>query len=96
MKQHINNGGQDVAPQIVVVNKSNGAGTAGFVISLIALLCSWAPILNWILWLIGLLLSFIGLFKKPRGLAIAGTIVSFIGVIVLIVFAGALTALMKS
>ncbi|MDR2027692.1 MAG: hypothetical protein LBQ01_09075, partial [Prevotellaceae bacterium] len=29
-----------------------------------------------ILWILGLVLSFAGLFKKPRGLAIAGFIIS--------------------
>lgn len=58
--------------------KSNGLGTAGFITSLLGLLLSWVPILGWILWLVGVLLSLIGVFKSPRGLAITGLILSLI------------------
>ncbi len=70
-------------------NESNGTGTAGFVLALIALFLGWIPILGWILWLLGLILSFVGIFKKPKGLAIAGLVISLIGIILLIfIFAG--------
>ena len=77
----------------VIVNqtekKSNGVGLGGFILALIALFLGWVPILGWILWLVGAILSVVGLFKVPRGFAIAGTIISFIGIILLIVvFAG--------
>lgn len=58
--------------------KSNGLGTAGFITSLLGLLLSWVPILGWILWLVGALLSLIGVFKSPRGLAITELILSLI------------------
>lgn len=58
--------------------KSNGLDTAGFITSLLGLLLSWVPILGWILWLVGALLSLIGVFKSPRGLAITGLILSLI------------------
>lgn len=58
--------------------KSNGLGTAGFITSLLGLLLSWVPILGWILWIVGALLSLIGVFKSPRGLAITGLILSLI------------------
>lgn len=58
--------------------KSNGLGTAGFISSLLGLLLSWVPVLGWILWLVGALLSLIGVFKSPRGLAITGLILSLI------------------
>lgn len=58
--------------------KSNGLGTAGFITSLLGLLLSWIPVLGWILWLVGALLSLIGVFKSPRGLAITGLILSLI------------------
>lgn len=70
-------------------NESNGTGTAGFVLALIALFLGWIPIFGWILWLLGLVLSFIGIFKKPKGLAIAGLVISLIGIILLVfMFAG--------
>lgn len=79
--------------QTIIVNQqkseSNGTGTAGFVLALIALFLGWIPILGWILWLLGLILSFVGIFRKPKGLAIAGLVVSLIGIILLIfIFAG--------
>ena len=80
-------------PQQVIVNqveqKSNGVGTAGFVISLICVCLSWLPGVNFILWFVGLLLSFIGLFKRPRGLAIAGFLISIIDIIIIVVVLGA-------
>ena len=69
-------------------NRSNGVGTAGFVLALIALIP--IPAIGWIFWFLGLLLSFIGVFKSPRGLAVVGLIISLIGVIIKIALLGAL------
>ncbi|MEZ6318575.1 MAG: type II secretion system protein GspG [Phycisphaerales bacterium] len=73
--------------QTVVIHRapSNGLGVAGFVISLLGLLmCGLiAPL--------GMLLSFIAMFKKPNGLAIAGFIIGLIGsvwILVLVVLVG--------
>lgn len=84
--------------QVTVVNniqqaKSNGAGTAGFVLALISFLFSWMPGVGWFVWFLGALLSVIGCFKKPRGLAITGTIISFFDLILLISVAGALATM---
>lgn len=81
--------------QVSVINniqqaKSNGLGTAGFVLALIAFLFSWIPGVNWIIWFLGALFSVIGCFKQPRGLAIAGTVISFIDIIILISVIGAI------
>lgn len=85
---------QSHAGQTVIINqtekKSNGIGTAGFVIALIAIFLGWVPVLGWILWLLGLIFSFVGVFKTPKGLAIAGLIISLIGVILLIAVFGAI------
>ena len=70
--------------------QSNGLGIAGFIFALLANILGWVPVLGWILWAIGLLLSFIGVFKRPRGFAIAGLIISLIGIILLIAVFGAL------
>ena len=55
--------------QTVIINqsekKSNGIGTAGFVLALIALFLGWVPVLGWVLWFLGLILSFVGVFKQP-------------------------------
>ncbi len=74
-------------------SESNGVGTAGFVLSLIALVFGWIPFLGWILWLVGFVLSLVGIFKKPRGLAIAGLVISLIGIIILIFIVAGLVML---
>ncbi|AEB06417.1 hypothetical protein Corgl_0295 [Coriobacterium glomerans PW2] len=72
---------------------TNSLGTAGFVLSLIALFLSWIPVIGWVLWLLGAVLSVIGIFKIPRGLAIAGTVISFIDIIFLLMIIGSCTAM---
>lgn len=63
-------------------NSSNGIGIAGFVCGLIAFLISLLPgtglIFVWFPALAGLILSIIGITKRPRGLAIAGLIFSIL------------------
>jgi hypothetical protein len=90
--------GQNVPGQTIIINqvekKSNGIGTAGFVLALISLFFGWIPVLGWIMWILGFIFSFIGIFKVPRGLAIAGLVISLIGIIfLLVVFAAIGTAL---
>ena len=55
---------QSQSGQTVIIQqsdkKSNGVGTSGFVLALIALFLGWVPFLGWILWLLGLILSFVG------------------------------------
>ncbi|MDD3742377.1 MAG: hypothetical protein PHX54_01985 [Lentimicrobiaceae bacterium] len=70
--------------------KTNGIGTAGFVLALLAIFLGWVPILGWLIWLTGLILSFVGIFKEPKGLAIAGLVISLIGIILLLTVFGAL------
>lgn len=85
---------QNQAGQTVIINqtesKSNGVGVAGFVLALLAIFLGWIPVLGWILWLLGLVLSIVGMFKQPKGLAIAGLVISLIGIILLIAVFGAI------
>lgn len=74
-------------------HESNGIGTAGFVLALISLFFSWVPGIGWIAWFLGFLLSFIGMFKSPRGLAITGFLISIIDLIVLIAVIGSIASL---
>jgi hypothetical protein len=53
---------------------SNGLGVAGFTLSLVGLLATCG-----VLCPLGLLLSLFSLFRRPRGLAIAGTVIGLIG-----------------
>lgn len=70
-------------------NNSNGLGVAGFVLALIGLFIGFVPILGWIIWLLGAIFSFAGLFKRPRGFAIAGFVISFIDLLLLLLVFGA-------
>ncbi len=72
--------------------KTNGIGIAGFVLALLGLFLGWIPVLGWIIWLLGVVFSIVGIFKKPKGFAIAGLVISFIGVIILVGFAGLIGA----
>ena len=72
--------------------ETNGVALAGLIVSIVALICSPIPLLCWVLWIVGLILSCVGLGKKARKkLAVAGLLISIIDFIVLIVmlFVGA-------
>lgn len=64
---------------VLMKSESNSLGLAGFILSLIGFFSCG------LLSPIGLILSFFGLFKPPRGLAIAGFILGLIGSILLLV-----------
>lgn len=72
------------------VKRTNGIGTAGFVLALTAIFLGWIPIIGWLIWVLGVIFSFIGVFKEPRGLSIAGLVISFIGILLLILVFGAI------
>ena len=69
-------------------SRSNGLGITGFVLSVLALLLGWVPVIGWIVWLLGLIFSLIGIFRKPRGLAIAGLLLSLLALIVILYMTG--------
>ena len=72
--------------QTVIVNqkKSNSVGRAGFIFAVMALLHVRLSVIGWIVWAPGLFLSFVGVFRTPKRMAIAGLVTSLIGVILLI------------
>jgi len=76
------NNGQTIINRQEAAQK-NGIGIAGFVMSITGLILCWVPIIKWLLLVPAFLLSFIGMFKKPRALAIIGTIIS--GLVILII-----------
>lgn len=103
MEQEQNNVGQQQVTPSQTFNisqtetrRSNGMGVAGFVLALIALFLCWVPFLGWILWVLGLIFSFVGVFREPRGFAIAGLSISALGLILLIVVVGAIAAAIGS
>lgn len=85
--------------QTIIVNqapKGNSIGTAGFVLAIIGVIFSWVPVFGWIAWVLGLIFSFVGIFKEPKGLSIAGLVLSLIGIVILIVFATVFAAAFAS
>jgi hypothetical protein len=76
------------APEKEEESPSNGFGRAGLTLSIIALCLGWVPFIGWILWLLGFIFSFIGIFKSPRGTAIAGMIISLVGVMTILIVTG--------
>ena len=89
-----------VQPQAVPVQPArskNGPGTAGLVLSILGLTLCWVPIANVILWFLGFLFSFIGMFKRPKGKAIAGLVISLVCLVAFIMlFIAFGTALLDS
>ncbi|MDE7410823.1 MAG: hypothetical protein K2M94_02160, partial [Paramuribaculum sp.] len=79
---------QPAAPQVVINNieqPKNNMGVAGFVLALCGLVFCWVPVLNWILVLLGLVFSIIGVTRKPKGLAIAGICIAAVTIVILII-----------
>jgi hypothetical protein len=86
------------APQhpVVLQPPHNGLGTAGFVLGLIGLLFSPIPFIGVVAWplvILGLIFSLIGVARAGKGratnkgLAIAGVVVSVLGLVVCILWA---------
>jgi hypothetical protein len=87
-------------PQLPAQQPRNGLGTAGFVLGLIGLLFSFIPFIGVVAWplvILGLVFSLVG-FSRGRGgqatnkgLALAGAILSVIGLLICILYATAFT-----
>ena len=92
MEENVTRKGETKTIVIQQVTKSNGMGVAGFVLALVSLIFCWVPHLSWLLGFFGLLLSVFGMFKRPRGLAIAGFLISVVDFILLVLFIGAFAA----
>jgi len=98
MSEEVKTSEQSSTGQTIIINqqetKSNGIGVAGFVLAIIALFLGWIPVLGWILWILGLILSIVGMTRKPKGLSIAGLVISLIGIILQSVIFSAIAASM--
>ncbi|TPR18099.1 hypothetical protein [Apilactobacillus timberlakei] len=73
--------------------EANGIGIAGFVLSIVSVVVSLNSLFSIVFWILGIIFSIIGLFQKPKGFAIAGTIISVISgllFILMIIFAFAI------
>jgi len=68
--------------------KSSGMAIAGLIMGIFTVIFCWVPVLSWILALLGLIFSIVGIAKKnggAKGAAIAGLVLTILGVILGIV-----------
>ena len=77
-------GTQETAPT------GNGLAIAGMVLAICAVVLSWAPVVNFVCWLLGLIFSTVGLKKANqgaphRGMAIAGLAISLVGIVLIVI-----------
>ncbi len=71
---------------------TNDVGTIGLIVAVMAILFSWVPVVDWVIWFLAAFLSFIGSFKHPRGFAVAGIVICGATVMVKLTVAGLLAA----
>lgn len=85
--------GRHRVPYTPPVQGGNGMGIAGFVLAVISLFGPWLPVAGGVTWLLGLIFSIIGVTRRPRGLAVAGLVISIVSLVLFVVvmlFMGAL------
>ena len=73
--------------------KSSGMAIAGLIMGIFAVILCWFPVVNWVLALLGLIFSIVGIAKKnggAKGAAIAGLILTILGVVLSIAMFGAI------
>ena len=46
---------------VYIERRTNGLGTAGFVLAVLTIVLGWIPVFGWFTWALGLLFSFIGM-----------------------------------
>lgn len=72
--------------------QGNGIGTAGFVLSIVSVIMSVIPFVGTVCWILAVIFSSIGLGRRPRGLAVAGFVISLaLPLLCLVLLAGILT-----
>jgi len=87
----IQTGYQNIPPPLTQqALEKNNIGLTGFILSIVAIVLSWVPFVGWLCWLLGLVLSIVGLFRKPKGFAVAGLVISLIGLIIMTLLLGVL------
>ena len=86
MSQEPYNAGQNIHVHTQAQPQGNGLAVASLVLGILSILFAWIPIIGMIAWIlapIGLVLGLVGLSKPSgRGMAIAGSICSGIGLLI--------------
>ena len=70
--------------------RSNGFGKAGLALAIISIFIGWIPVIGWIGVILAFIFSFIGVFRAPRGTAIAGLVITAVDVIEIAIVVAAL------
>ncbi|MFT4186221.1 MAG: zinc ribbon domain-containing protein [Micrococcaceae bacterium] len=76
----------------IEVKQKNTVGFFGFILALVGLFFGWIPLLGPVCYFLGWVLSIIGLFRKPRGFAITGLIISSVDIILFALILGRIFA----
>ena len=87
-------GGQQ--PIIIQQSKTNSKGVVGFVCSLLTMILCWIPLLGILLGIISFIFSILGLSKEPKGLAIAGLIISIVAIPFVVLYQILFGSILKS
>jgi hypothetical protein len=66
------------------IPESNSLGLAGMVISILGCMLGWIPVFGWIVWVLGLVFSSIGMNRKPKLFARIGLIISLLSLLIII------------
>ena len=79
---------QDMPPagEPPAAGQKNTWGLIGFILSLVALITCG------VLSIVSLIVSVVGLFKRPKGFAIAGTLISLVGLVLLVMVGAGIIA----
>jgi len=65
------------------ITNRNAKGITGFILSLVSIVCIFiSPGISIVLSILGIVFSSIGLSKQPKGLAIAGLVISILSFII--------------
>ncbi|MDR1034019.1 MAG: hypothetical protein LBL41_04560 [Bifidobacteriaceae bacterium] len=69
----------------VIYAEPNKLGIAGFILALIAVFIGAVPVIGWIIWMVGLILSIVGMSRTPKNFAVAGLVLSLVGIVIVLI-----------
>jgi hypothetical protein len=100
MSQEPFQAGQNIHVHAPVQPQGNGLAVASLVLGILSILFAWIPIIGMIAWILaplGLVLGLVGLSKPAgKGMAIAGSICSGIGLLICLLWVIGLSGIMAA
>ena len=64
--------------------ESNSLGLAGMVLSILGCMLGWIPVFGWVVWVLGLVFSSIGMNRQPKLFALIGLVISLLSLLIII------------